>query len=277
MDYSHKNTKSFTKQTTQRKTQTNKAMKICHTHVLPTLLLATGVASLNVGSSEPRPHGMLRRRIQDRQTCIPVGVPPLFESSSFVVVELQDLQQENDTTAISFNVTDAELDNLSLSFEQAYNSLSDCVRPAAREANLVTVVQNAVGPDTTKMTFLLRVDLVCNACGSDLNNIELFTDSFDDNLIEDLFNGDETGECQCPGPFIEFFSELYNNVFQATSLLSNLNVVGVEQLPILTECDETNVTIYNSTGICLGPDEIFRQLTDSPTEVCTEQHGWSSI
>ena len=244
-------------------------MKI-YTHVLSTLLLATGVTSLNFGSSEQRPHGMLRRRIQDQQTCMPVGVPPLFESSSFVVVELQDLQEEDGTTAISFNVTDDELDNLSLSFEQAYNSLSDCVRPAAREADLVAVVHNAIGPDNIKTSFLLRVDLVCNACGSDLNNIKLFTDSLDDNQIDDLFNSNETDECLCPGPFIEFFLELYNNFVQATSLSSNLSVVAVEQLPVLTECNETNVTTYNSTGVCLGPDEIARQLTDSPTEVCTK-------
>jgi hypothetical protein len=174
-------------------------------------------------------------------TCIPVGEAP-FTKTVYVVVDL------NGTQAI--NASTLDLFNLASTFDVTYDQQVDCsvIAGSRREVGRANVMIDALGPDGVASK-LLRVDVFCNACG-DGEDVELFGDSSTTigDPIEDVGNV----ECSCDGPFLQSFVEMYQVVFALTTS-SDIGISDVHQLSVL-ECGEQNITSFNVSGVCLGPD-----------------------
>jgi hypothetical protein len=174
-------------------------------------------------------------------TCIPVGSAP-FTKTAYVAVDLKGPQ--------AFNASTLDLFNLATTFDLTYDQQVDCsvIAGSRRKVGRANAVVGALGPDGVASK-LLRVDVFCNACG-DGENIELFSDSH--TRIEDPFEDVVNVECSCDGPFLQSFVEMYQEVFALTTS-SDISISNLHQLTVL-ECGEQNVTSFNISGVCLGPD-----------------------
>lgn len=197
------------------------------------------------------------RNLQD-ETCIPSGSAP-FSKVAWVSVDLAGADAFNATT---FN----ELD-LATTFEISYNELVDCsyISGSVREVGRTVALTEAVDLENVPSK-LLRVDIFCNACGDD---VVLFSDESQIDFEEPLKDVEDV-ECACEGPFKPTFVDLYNEIFSTTTT-SDIVVSTVNQLPVL-DCPPQNITTFNSTGVCLGPDALAFQdeATDMPSEFPSE-------
>lgn len=217
--------------------------------------------------------------------CAPIeDTDPQYNTKAFVL-----LKMNGSPTAPTPTKDDATA--ISRSFSNTYDSMVSCSQKGAlREAKTAYLLTDAIErhePDFDVdfprgyFTWLLEVDLRCNACGDE--DWQLFNDT----STNHHHRPSPSNTCICPGPNQTDFLQAFQQAFLEVSLFNELSVwnasiVNATQIPLLYpyECDSSRDTTYNYDGVCPGHSErqfdfLFSEApsqspTDSPTDSPTQ-------